>query len=152
FVAQSASAQTADAARGRGLFSGAPGGALCMLCHGRGGEGGFGPTLAGQGLTLDQIKKAVREPANIMPRYPGIDDQGLADIQAFLQSLPKPDKPGLVNVSPPPDGAPRGQVAMIAHGCGQCHGPEMAHPRRDLGAKSADITFAAFAKIVYEDA
>ena len=49
--AQSASAQapTGDAQRGRGLFSGGNGGALCMLCHGRNAEGGYAPDLADVG-------------------------------------------------------------------------------------------------------
>src|SRR5579864_2954789 len=40
--AQTTSAQ-GDATKGRGLYSGAPGGGLCMLCHGPQGQGGFGP-------------------------------------------------------------------------------------------------------------
>ena len=30
------------------------------------------------------------KPWGVMPRYPHITDQGLADLYAFLQSLPKP--------------------------------------------------------------
>ena len=87
-----------------------------------------------------------------MPRYPHIDEQGLADIYAFLQSAPAVDEPGGWNVSTPPPGSPPGQVLMVDFGCGQCHGPEIGHPRRDIGEKAANIDYEAFAKLVYEQA
>src|SRR5712692_7366231 len=95
--ARGAQAQTAaqgDATKGRGLYSGASGGALCQLCHGAQGQGGFGPDIAGaRGLTFDQFKRELQHPWGIMPRYDRITDQALADIYAFLKSLTPPAEP-----------------------------------------------------------
>jgi uncharacterized repeat protein (TIGR01451 family) len=41
---------------------------------------------------------------------------------------------------------------MVDYGCGQCHGPEIGHPRRDIGEKAANIDYEAFSKLVYENA
>ena len=152
--AQSAWAQApeGDSRRGQGLYFGGEGGALCMLCHGRAAEGGYGPDLAGRELTFAQFKKAVQDPWSLMPRYPHISEQGLADLYAFLQSLPKVDAPGAYNVASPPEGSPLGQVFVVEYGCGQCHGPEIGHPRRDIGEKAGSIDYDAFAKLVYEQA
>jgi mono/diheme cytochrome c family protein len=148
--AQTAPAQ-GDPAKGRGLYSGAAGGALCMLCHGPQGQGGFGPDIAGaRGLTFEQFKREVQNPWGIMPSYGRINDQSLTDLYAFLKSLPPAAQPGQWNVELPSAGAPRGQILAVTFGCAQCHGPEMGHPRRDLGAKNAD--FAEFMDIVYAHA
>jgi mono/diheme cytochrome c family protein len=149
-----ASAQTTaqgDAMKGRALYSGASGGALCQLCHGGQGQGGFGPDIAGgRGLTFDQFKRELQHPWGIMPRYDRISDQALADIYAFLKSLTPPAEPSEWSVELPSAGAPRGQILAVTYGCAQCHGPEMGHPRRDLGATNAD--FAEFQTIVYDHA
>jgi hypothetical protein len=77
----------------------------------------------------------------------------MADLYAFLKSLPASStEPPAWNVAAAPDGAPRGQALMIQFGCGQCHGPEMSHPRRDIGEKMASVDYAAFARMVYEHA
>jgi hypothetical protein len=150
-VAQAQTAPQGDPMKGRGLFSGGSGGALCILCHGLQAQGGFGPDLAGgRGLTFDQFKRELQMPWGIMPRYSHITDQGLADIYAFLKTLPTAAQPAGWNVEAPPAGSPKGQIFAVAYGCAQCHGPEMGHPRRDLGATNAD--FAEFQKIVYEHA
>src|SRR6266566_8180632 len=95
--ARGAEAQTAaqgDATKGRGLYSGASGGALCQLCHGAQGQGGFGPDIAGaRGLTFDQFKRELQHPWGIMPRYDRITDEALADIYAFPKSLTPPAQP-----------------------------------------------------------
>ena len=152
-AAQAQTAPQGDPGKGRAMFSGAGGSGLCMLCHGRNAEGGFGPDLAGgRGLSFEQFKRAVQQPWGVMPKYTGINDEGLANIYAFLKSLPPAKAPGVWNVSSTPPPAPRGQLLMIEFGCGQCHGPEIGHPRRDIGEKMADIDFAAFQKIIYETA
>ena len=149
--AQAQPAPQGDPMKGRGLYSGASGGALCTLCHGLQGQGGFGPDIAGaRGLTFEQFRREVQNPWGIMPRYERITEQALADIYAYLKSLTPPAEPSQWSVALPPPGAPRGQTLAVAFGCGQCHGPEMGHPRRDLGAKNAD--FAEFQAIVYEHA
>ncbi|HEV3063188.1 MAG TPA: c-type cytochrome [Vicinamibacterales bacterium] len=148
--AQTTSAQ-GDPMKGRGLYSGAPGGALCMLCHGPQGQGGFGPDVAGaRGLTFEQFKREVQNPWGIMPSFGRISDQSLSDIYAFLKGLAPASQPAQWSVELPPSGAPRGQIMAVTFGCAQCHGPEMGHPRRDLGARSADFT--EFQAIVYDHA
>jgi mono/diheme cytochrome c family protein len=155
-AAHAAQAQTETAApqgdpqRGRAMFSGSGGGALCMLCHGGNGQGAYGPDLAGgRGLTFEQFKKAVHQPWGLMPAFPHINDEGLANIYAFLKSLKPVAQPNKWSVQVPAD-APVAQVMTAAYGCGQCHGPEMGHPRRDIGGKGID--YAQFKDIVWDKA
>lgn len=150
-----ASAQAADpvgdAATGQRAFMGASGGAFCGLCHGFGGQGGFGPDLAGgRGLTFSQFTRAVRQPWGVMPRFPRVSDDTLADIYAYLLTTEPVDEPAAWRVESPPTDAPAGQHAASAHGCIQCHSGELLHPRRDLGRVASDVDFEHFANIVYE--
>src|ERR1700751_1386055 len=62
--AQSASP---DIAAGKALWEG--NGTQCRNCHGTTGEGGFGPDLAGRGLSAAQYVQAVRHPWGIMPMF-----------------------------------------------------------------------------------
>jgi mono/diheme cytochrome c family protein len=41
----------------------------CKRCHGENADGGFGPDLAGRGLSVDQVKRALRQPWAIMPAH-----------------------------------------------------------------------------------
>jgi mono/diheme cytochrome c family protein len=68
----------------------------CMLCHGGTGEGGFGPDLAGRGLSAAQVLRAVRKPWGVMPAFDSnqVSDQDAADLAAYFASLPKPAEPG----------------------------------------------------------
>ena len=95
-AAAGASAQTpqGDPQKGRAMFAGQGGSGLCMLCHGMQAQGGFGPGLAGgRGLTFDQFKRAVQQPWGVMPKYPNINDEGLAHLYAYLKSLPAAPEP-----------------------------------------------------------
>ena len=134
-TATSAAAQsgaTGDAAAGRAAFSG--GVAYCSLCHGGAGGGGFGPDLAGgRGLTFEQFKHAIVEPWGVMPAFPNIDDQTLMNMYAWLSTLTPVDQPAPQRTPLPPAGSPLGQQLAISYGCSQCHGAELADPRRDLG-------------------
>ena len=151
-AAQSAS-PAGDAANGQRAFMGAGGGALCGLCHGRSGQGGFGPDLAGgRGLTFSQFKRAVRQPWGVMPRFPGVSDETLADIYAYLRTTDRVDEPGAWRVPAPPETAPAGQRVATAHGCTQCHSGEMLHPRRNLGRVATEVDLDHFKGIVYEHA
>lgn len=148
-VAQAQTPQ-GDPAKGRAMFMGAGGSGLCMLCHGTQAQGGFGPGLAGgRGLTFEQFKRAVTQPWSNMPRY-NINDEGLAHLYAFLKSLPPAPEPTTWNVGPAEANAPNGQKLAIQFGCAQCHGPEMGHPRRDMGGKAKEFDFAHFKKVIYE--
>jgi mono/diheme cytochrome c family protein len=91
--------QTSDAApagnvdNGKKLFNTVG----CYECHGRMGQGAaqtgaarIGPPL----LSFEVFKNLVREPVNQMPPYSAkaIPDQDLADIYAYLKSIPMPPK------------------------------------------------------------
>jgi mono/diheme cytochrome c family protein len=65
----------------------------CWECHGYAGQGGRdGARLADTALTTAQLTRYVRKPTGAMPAY--IDkvmtDQELADIWAYLKSMPAP--------------------------------------------------------------
>ena len=47
-------------------------------------------------------------------------------------------------------GAPEGQRLQSAFGCGQCHEPELAIPRRWLGGVGKDADLAYFSKQIYQ--
>ena len=124
----------------------------CRNCHGEQGQGGFGPDLAGRALTPAQFKQAVRKPWGVMPAFTErqSSDQVLADMQAYLLSLPKVDEPGPWTEKVPGQDSPHGQILLAAYGCTQCHGPEGQRIREVLGGEAADVDFAYFSKIVYQ--
>jgi len=67
----------------------------CALCHnGEGQGGGPGPRLAPNPnmLAFKVFVQRVREPVNAMPPYTAkvLSDQQLADIYAFLKTIPRP--------------------------------------------------------------
>ena len=67
----------------------------CALCHnGEGQGGGPGPRLAPNPnmLTFKVFAQRVRVPVNSMPPYTTkvLSDQQVADIYAFLQTIPRP--------------------------------------------------------------
>jgi mono/diheme cytochrome c family protein len=67
----------------------------CQLCHnGEGQGGGPGPRLAPNPgmLAFKVFVQRVRVPVNSMPPYTTkvLSDQQLADIYAFLQTIPRP--------------------------------------------------------------
>ena len=65
----------------------------CSVCHGDKGEGGIGPTIASTGLSLDQVISQYRNPREAMPAFPAdrVSDAEVADIYAWLQTMPLPD-------------------------------------------------------------
>src|SRR3974390_2732903 len=81
-----------DAANGKRIYL-ADG---CFTCHGRAGQGGAyngpAPILAHTALPFDGFAGQVRNPVKDMPAYSGaiLSDQDLADIYAFVESLPGP--------------------------------------------------------------
>lgn len=147
--------QTGDAQAGKALWQAAPASgaaAWCRNCHGAEGKGGFGPDLAGRGLTLAQFRQAIRKPWGIMPAYTEqqLSDAEIANLHAYFASLPSvaEPQPRQVNVRP---GAPHAeQLVNGTIGCGQCHNPSWAGPRGHAGAVGGD--FAWFSRMVYEHA
>jgi mono/diheme cytochrome c family protein len=79
-----------DAANGKKVYL-ADG---CFMCHGRSGQGGAyngpAPVLAKTQMPFDGFKNQLRNPADDMPAYSDavMTDQQIADIYAFVQSLP----------------------------------------------------------------
>jgi mono/diheme cytochrome c family protein len=79
----------------------------CFTCHGRAGQGGAlngpAPILAKTQMPFDGFKGQIRNPVHDMPAYPEalVSDQQVADIYAFVQSLPGPaaakDIPSILN-------------------------------------------------------
>jgi mono/diheme cytochrome c family protein len=145
-----ASAQTAgDAAAGKAYWDRqAPRATDCKDCHGLNGEGGFGPDLAGRGLNVAQIERAVHQPWGVMPAFDQtqVSQKDAADLTAYFTSLPKPTTPGKWRVEVPA-GAPPGQATMINMGCGQCHGATFNGPRANMGLSG--MNFDYFANLVY---
>ena len=66
----------------------------CFMCHGRSGQGGAyngpAPVLSKTEMPFDGFKGQLRQPVEDMPAYSVavMSDQQIADIYAFVQSLP----------------------------------------------------------------
>jgi uncharacterized repeat protein (TIGR01451 family) len=122
----------------------------CRNCHGTDGEGAWGPTLAGRGLTYEKFRSYVRNPLGRMPAYvpSELTDQEIADMVAYFNSLPAEQTPAPWRVALP-EHSTRGQelaVAMI--GCGQCHGDTVDTPRHGMAEVTGD--FEWFKSMVYD--
>lgn len=65
----------------------------CWQCHGMVGQGGVtGPRLAPEPIPIEAFHAFVRSSSRQMPPYREqvLSDTDLADIHAYLQSIPKP--------------------------------------------------------------
>jgi cytochrome c553 len=97
--AQSSAAQTAtpaqgDVAAGQRAFTEY----ACYYCHGTVGQGSLpavGPRVARVPRSFDSFKNYVRRPTGRMSSYPAavLGDSTLADIYAYLRSVPEPAQP-----------------------------------------------------------
>jgi len=108
-VVSPAFAADADIERGRASYARQG----CYECHGHVGQGGLmtGPRLAPSPLPLSAMALILRAPSGVMPPYSTriLPDEQLADIHAFLASIPagRPAQsipllaPGPARVSPP---------------------------------------------------
>jgi len=71
----------------------------CFTCHGRSRQGGVfrgpAPILAQTALPFDGFRELLRDPPGDMPAYSEavLSDKDIADIYAFLESLPGPRTP-----------------------------------------------------------
>ncbi len=85
-----------DAAHGQALYE------LygCYQCHGYEGQGAAatGPRIAPNPIAFNRFEQQVYEPRDLMPRYPReyVSEQDLADIYAYLQSVPAPPDPAQI--------------------------------------------------------
>jgi mono/diheme cytochrome c family protein len=139
-------AQAPDPAAGKTLWEG--NNTQCRNCHGKDGEGAFGPDLAGRGLSAAEFQQAVRKPWGIMPAFVDtqLSDADLANLAAYFAGLPKNAMPGPWRYTAAAD-MPRGQQVLHDVGCAQCHGPTFDMPRGTLGGVNAD--FETFKNLVY---
>jgi mono/diheme cytochrome c family protein len=87
---KAAAAPAGNADRGKKLFVDDG----CWECHGRAAQGGVGPRLAPKPPAVNVIIAYIRQPAGEMPPYTAkvISDAEIADIYAFLQTIPDPPK------------------------------------------------------------
>ena len=89
-AAQAQDAPPGDAFNGKRIYLAVG----CYTCHGRAGQGGayngVAPPLAKTAMPWDGFKFQLRTPASDMPAYsePVMPEKDIADIYAFLQSLP----------------------------------------------------------------
>jgi ubiquinol-cytochrome c reductase cytochrome c subunit len=81
---------TGDAESGRRIYSSRG----CYGCHGGEGQGSIltGPRVGPDPIPFPAFVRYLRQPAGQMPPYTSkvISDAELADIHAFLKSLPQP--------------------------------------------------------------
>ena len=119
-VAMASVALAQDPANGQVVWEEQSG---CKNCHGDSGEGKWAGPLAGNEKTADEWIAQVRSPRRAMPALSAeqISDEAIADVHAYLTSLPKvedfaPMDPGL------PADAPEGQVLIAEKRCIACHG------------------------------
>jgi ubiquinol-cytochrome c reductase cytochrome c subunit len=92
FASAQSAPPTGDAANGQKLYM--AGG--CYQCHGTVGQGsrGTGPRLAPNPMPYEIFATLVRKPASVMPPYTTLvlSDLQLADVYAYVSSLPGPAK------------------------------------------------------------
>lgn len=93
-VIAAAQSPAGDASRGKDLYDKKY---LCSACHGFSGQNGVGARLVPMKLTEAAFMKYVRHPHDTptgMPPYTAkvIPDQELADIYAYIKSLPDSEK------------------------------------------------------------
>jgi mono/diheme cytochrome c family protein len=91
-VARAQDAPPGDAIEGKRLYLAVG----CFTCHGRSGQGGAmngpAPVLAKTQMPFEGFKGQLRSPVNDMPAYSEkvMTDKQVADIYAFVESLPGP--------------------------------------------------------------
>jgi mono/diheme cytochrome c family protein len=94
-VAQAQNEPHGDAANGKRIYLAVG----CFTCHGRSGQGGAlngpAPIVASTALPFDGFKGQIRDPSNDMPAYSDavLSDKDVADIYAFVKSMPGPRSP-----------------------------------------------------------
>jgi mono/diheme cytochrome c family protein len=145
-----ASPLVGDPANGAKVY--AFGNTSCTNCHGTEGQGGWGPDLAGKGITVARATLAIRAPMWRMPAFvpSQLSDQEIADMVAHWNTLKVQPAIGKWRFEAPFDG-PRGQqLAVNILGCGQCHGLTLSTPRH--GAAEVNGDFEWFKRQVYNHA
>jgi mono/diheme cytochrome c family protein len=75
----------------------------CYQCHGYAAQGGAGARLAPKPIAFAAFSKYIRKPTQQMPPYTVkvVTDQELADIYAFLLTIPAPPDPNSIPLMKP---------------------------------------------------
>jgi mono/diheme cytochrome c family protein len=91
---QAAAAPPGDAANGKSLYVSR----ACYQCHNTLAQGGAGPRLAPNPITYPAFVKELRQPRDEMPPYrvKVISDKEIADIYAYLRTIPPPPAPNTI--------------------------------------------------------
>jgi mono/diheme cytochrome c family protein len=146
FLQSASFAQAPDTAAAKTLWE--SNNLFCKNCHGKTGEGAFGPDLAGRGLSASQFQQAVRKPWGVMPAFveDQISDAEIAGLAAYFATLPKSAELGPWRVPMAPE-MPHGQQVYVSQGCAQCHGATFDMPRATFGGRNTD--FATMKDLVY---
>ena len=146
FLSTASFAQAPDPAAGKALWEG--NNTFCKNCHGKNGEGAFGPDLAGRGLSAAEFQQAVRKPWGVMPAFveDQVSDAEIASMATYFATLPKAGELGAWRV-PLAAEAPHGQQVYMAQGCAQCHGATFDMPRATFGGRNVD--FQTMKELVY---
>jgi len=93
-------APAGDAANGKKIYTSYG----CYQCHNYAAHGGgAGPRLAPKPISFQAFTRQVRKPANEMPPYTAkvVSDKELADIYAFLLTIPEPPAPSSIPILKP---------------------------------------------------
>jgi len=96
-LARETAAVAASAERGKAAFMRAG----CWQCHGTAGQGSIaGPKLAPDPLPFETLSAFVRSSSRAMPpfREEVLPDEDLADIYAYLQSIPAAPSPDSIQL------------------------------------------------------
>ena len=128
-----------DIENGRKVY--AFGNTSCSNCHGAGAVGGWGPDLAGKGITVAQAVKAIRKPYWKMPAFvpSQVTDKEIIDMVAYWNSLPETKEIGKWRFEMVLN-APKGQeLAVNVIGCAMCHGLTLTTPRKGAGEVNGDF-------------
>lgn len=146
-AAQGTATGGGDAVNGEAVYR--FGNTSCSNCHGNGAVGGWGPDLAGKGITVAQATKAIRLPIWKMPAFvpSQVTDKEILDMVTYWNSLPPAPEIGKWRATAPVE-APWGQqLAVNVIGCAQCHGATLTTPRH--GAAEVGGDFEWFKRMVY---
>jgi mono/diheme cytochrome c family protein len=136
-----------DPVNGKAVF--AFGNTSCTNCHGLEAQGGWGPDLAGKGMSVARATLAIRAPIWRMPAFAPsqLSDKEILDMVTYWNSLPPAPAIGKWRTEAPLN-APLGQhLAVNIIGCAQCHGATLTTPRH--GAAEVNGDFEWFKNTVY---
>lgn len=113
----------------------------CKNCHGDAGEGKYAGPRAGDGKTVEEWITQVRTPRSRMPAYSEkqISDQMLANMNAYMQTLSKPESFSPIRYEAQPDDS-AGKVLFNDKRCVACHGDGVGFVQRRFVANGVEVT------------